>query len=221
LADVDRDLAASLATWRQDYKLEGADYGLTFTLPDMVNGESVMVELSEGGTDQAVTAENFDDFIGAVIRYKLVVSVACSFDRFAEGFNSVGETRVMAHLYGRDFEALLSGTDVVDWSELKQAAEYDQYTPLSPAVVVFWRIFDGWAHSDKSKFLQFATGSARAPLGGLRTMRFTISRTDDAGQIPSARTCTGQLILPDVREEEELRRRLEICVQNCVGFGFS
>jgi hypothetical protein len=221
LADVDPDLAESLAAWRRAYRIDGEDYGLTFTVPDCVDGVAVEQDLCNDGHLKAVTADNFDEYVQAVIHYKLGHSVDQSLSAFVAGFHWVEETTVIKRLNARDLELLLSGTEVTDWSELKQAADYNGYEPLSPTVQMFWRIFDAWEHAEKSRFLQFATGSARAPVGGLKTMRFTIERTDDVGQIPTARTCTGQFILPDASDEVDLKRRLEICLSNCTGFGFS
>jgi hypothetical protein len=221
LAEIDPDLATSLVEWRQDYLIEGADYGLMFTVPDVIDGHSVVIPLCENGADRPVTAANFDEYIQAMVNHRLVTSVNDSWVYFSEGFQFIGPTKVLGYLYGRDLEALLSGTEVTNWSEFKKAAAYVHYNVTAPAVVMFWNIFDGWSHADKCRFLQFATGSARAPVGGLQTMRFVIERTDDRGQIPTARTCTGQFSLPDIRDEPVMRRKLEICLSNCVGFGFS
>jgi hypothetical protein len=221
LAEVDPELAESLAQWRQDYVVEGADYGLVFAVPGVLDGREVSRPLCEGGAQRSVTAENFDEYIQAIVNDRLRGAVETSRDAFRQGFRWVGDTKVMEYLYARDFETLLSGTEVQNWAEFKNAAAYVACGPNSPAVVLFWSIFDGWSHADKCRFLQFATGSARAPVGGLRTMRFMIEATEDRRQIPTARTCTGQFMLPDVRDEANLRRRLEICLSNCVGFGFS
>jgi hypothetical protein len=171
LQEIDGDLGRSLLEWRNDYLADGADYKLIFA----VNGRgNEVIPLVKGGENRRVTAENFDEYLRAIVEYHLTTAVSVAFGAFADGFSRVPETRVMRRLTARDLDLLLTGTDVEDWSELKQTVTYKNYSKESPAVALFWKIFDDLSSGEKAKMLQFVTGSSRAPVGGVKRMNIVI-----------------------------------------------
>jgi ubiquitin-protein ligase E3 A len=73
---------------------------------------------------------------------------------------------------------------------------------------------------EKKKFLSFCTGSDRAPVGGLRNMKFIISRNgSDSDRLLTAHTCFNHILLPDYGNEEKVRKILLIAINNAQGFG--
>jgi hypothetical protein len=155
-----------------------------------------------------------------MVEYHLTTVVFVAFDAFASGFWRVPETRVMKQLTAHDLDLLLTGTDVEDWTELKQAVTYKNYSQESPAVVLFWKIFDDLSRGEKAKMLQFVTGSSRASIGGLKTMNIVIERSAEVDRLPIAHTCLNMLVLPDVTDEVNVKRNIKVCIENCQGFGF-
>jgi hypothetical protein len=131
-----------------------------------------------------------------------------------------GETRIMSKLPSYDFVLLISGSGVLDWEELKKSTTYQGYDKNSPAVVLFWGVFDTLRDEEKLKMLQFATGTYRAPIGGFKTLNFKIRRVADPQALPVAHTCLLTLDLPDCQNEGMVYDNLRICVENCEGFGF-
>lgn len=72
----------------------------------------------------------------------------------------------------------------------------------------------------KKRFLFFATGSDRAPLGGLGNMTFVIMKNgQDNDQLPSAHTCFNHLLLPPYKSRDKLKKKLLIAISNSEGFG--
>jgi hypothetical protein len=71
----------------------------------------------------------------------------------------------------------------------------------------------------KIKMLHFMTGTFRAPVGGLGSVTLTISRDANRAHVPVAHTCQLKLDLPDIRDDEKVRKNLMICIENCQGFG--
>jgi hypothetical protein len=212
LREVDPELADSLELWRREY-VGGTDFDLTFTYEG--------VPICEGGDKKKVTAENFDEFFNNLVRHMLVDRVRVHFKAFESGFDLPGETPVLRRLSARDYALLLCVPDVGDWNDIKKAATYRNYTEQSRAVVIFWKIFDEMTPADKGRMLQFVTGSAKAPIGGLEKMVFVIERGRDPMQLPIARTCQNLLQLPDNTNEQRVRANLAICVANSEGFGFN
>jgi hypothetical protein len=209
---VDPELADSLVLWRREY-VGGTDFDLTFTYGG--------VPICDGGDAKKVTAENFDDFFNGLVMHVLVKRVRVHFEAFETGFKLPGDTPVIRRLSARDYALLLCVPDVGDWSDIKKAVTYRNYTEKSRAVVLFWKIFDEMTPADKGRMLQFVTGSAKAPIGGLEKMVFIIERGEDPTQLPIARTCQNLLQLPDNTNEQRVRANLALCVANSEGFGFN
>jgi E3 ubiquitin-protein ligase NEDD4 len=59
----------------------------------------------------------------------------------------------------------------------------------------FWATIKGWDGEQKSRLLQFATGTSRIPVNGFKDLqgsdgprRFTIEKAGDAGNLPKSHT---------------------------------
>lgn len=61
--------------------------------------------------------------------------------------------------------------------ELMKSTEYDGgYTSETPIVQAFWELVHDMTTEDKKRLLQFTTGSARVPVGGLARLKLIIAR---------------------------------------------
>jgi len=84
----------------------------------------------------------------------------------------------------------------------------------------FWSVVHELDLDQKKRFLFFATGSDRAPVGGLGTMPFYVMKHgEDSDQLPSAHTCFNHLLLPAYKTKEKLKEKLLIAISNSEGFG--
>jgi ubiquitin-protein ligase E3 A len=73
---------------------------------------------------------------------------------------------------------------------------------------------------EKKKFLKFFTGSDRAPIGGLGTLRCIIQRNGtDSTKLPTSHTCFNTLLLPEYASRAKLLQLLRVAVTCCTGFG--
>ena len=64
-----------------------------------------------------------------------------------------------------------------DFNELQKSTEYDGgYTTKTAVIEWFWDIVNNMPSSDQKQFLQFTTGSPRAPVGGLSHLKLVIAR---------------------------------------------
>jgi hypothetical protein len=198
----------------------GKTSGLCFAVGTVINGKYTDVPLVKRGEKRDVTAENFDEFVAALVKYHLVDSIQESFDVFRSAFLFGRETAVMSKLNEYDLDVLLSDRTVDNWDSLRQATTYRGYTEESAAVVVFWKVFGELSPEDKGKLLQFVTGSSRAPIGGFKQGKFVIQKGGDVKHLPTAHTCQNLLVLPDREEEAIVREHLAVCIAHCEGFGF-
>ena len=64
------------------------------------------------------------------------------------------------------------------------------------------------------------TGSDRVPIGGLSALPFKLMRNGDGDErLPTAQTCFHVLLLPQYSNEEVLKDRLLLALDNAEGFG--
>lgn len=75
-----------------------------------------------------------------------------------------------------DLEQLICGQRTLDFKELKEYCIYaNGYTPEDTLIAWFWEIvLDEWDDTQRRSLLTFATGSDRAPVNGLKAMKFFI-----------------------------------------------
>jgi ubiquitin-protein ligase E3 A len=69
--------------------------------------------------------------------------------------------------------------------------------------------------------LSFSTGSDRAPVNGLKAMKFFIVKdeVDDDMKLPSSHSCFNHLVLPNYSSKDILRQKLMMAIENSTGFG--
>jgi hypothetical protein len=74
-------------------------------------------------------------------------------------------------------------------------------------MVWFWDIvLNEWDDAKRRSLLQFSTGSDRAPVNGLKAMKFYIIKDgEDAARLPTSHTCFNQLLLPAYPSQEVMR----------------
>ena len=84
----------------------------------------------------------------------------------------------------------------------------------------------GWDAEQKSRLLQFATGTSRIPVNGFKDLqgsdgprRFTIEKSGEESQLPKSHTCFNRLDLPPYKTFDALQAKLTWAVEETVGFG--
>jgi ubiquitin-protein ligase E3 A len=72
------------------------------------------------------------------------------------------------------------------------------FTPESPIMKWFWEIvIDDRTDEQGKKLLTFSTASDRAPVNGLKKMKFVlVLEKEGEGRMPSSHTCFNQLLIP-------------------------
>lgn len=92
-----------------------------------------------------------------------------------------------------DLEQLICGQRTLDFLELRDYCIYaNGFNPESQLVTWFWEIvLEEWTDEQRRKLLSFSTGSDRAPVNGLKAMKFFIVKdeVDDDMKLPSSHTC--------------------------------
>lgn len=167
-----------------------------------------------------VTTANAQHYVDTYVDWKLNTSIKDQFESFQRGFDRVVGGNVWRLLTAEDLELLICGSNTLDFDQLKLAAIYEGYDESSLTISHFWTVVDELQHNDKLRFLKFVTGSDRAPINGLASARFVLSRTAATEQLPSSHTCFSHLVLPDYQDLAVLRTKLTIAItESYEGFG--
>lgn len=198
------------------------DLCLSFTLPS-----DASFELIPNGRDVAVTLDNLDQYIEAVIDAYLGAGVRAQALGFREGFATVISMHHLQPFSVSEVEILICGEHKqLSLQALKQHTKADHgFTLQSTAIQILFEIVDEMDAAAQRRFIMFITGSPRLPVGGLANLnpRLTIVRkVPEQGRtadeyLPSVMTCANYLKLPDYSSKEVMRARLEVAISDGQG----
>ncbi|OQR93549.1 HECT E3 ubiquitin ligase [Thraustotheca clavata] len=209
---------------RQLLEFEGdveAVFARSFELSYEVFGEIKTIELVPEGKVIPVTSANRGEYVAKYVEYVTTTSVAEQYGAFHRGFHFVCGGDALKLFRSEELELLICGSPELDFEALQEAARYDDgFTEDSPCVQFFWNVVHAFSLEEKKQLLKFCTGSDRAPIRGLSSMVFVISRNgSDSDRLPTAHTCFNHLLLPDYSSQEKMQERLKLAISQSEGFG--
>eukprot|EP01017_Pseudomicrothorax_dubius_P045945 TRINITY_DN8029_c0_g3_i1.p1 TRINITY_DN8029_c0_g3~~TRINITY_DN8029_c0_g3_i1.p1 ORF type:complete len:322 (-),score=81.09 TRINITY_DN8029_c0_g3_i1:88-1053(-) len=194
---------------------------LTFSVEEEVYGAIQSFELIPGGRETAVTQENKVSYVKSYVDWYLNKSIEKQFTPFLKGFYKVVTGNIIKIFTPRELNVLICGSQKLDFNELERAMEYeDGFDKDSQVIKDLWAILHSFNEEQKKKFLFFCTGTDRAPIQGLGSLRFIVSRWGpDSDKLPTAHTCFNHLLLPEYSSREKLREKLLTAMNYSEGFG--
>jgi E3 ubiquitin-protein ligase HERC4 len=188
-----------------------------------IGGEELKHDLlGANGAGTAVTSGNKGTYVDLYVEWFFERSIEGSFKAFATGFLRVVDGRALHLFTPLELEQLVEGETRLNFYELEKGAEYEGFTESHHSVLEFWSVVHTFSYEQKQKLLRFATGSGRAPIGGLSNLlpKFKLQRNGpDSESLPSAATCFSTLLLPEYSSREKLRAKLLLAIENASGFG--
>ncbi|XP_040192264.1 ubiquitin-protein ligase E3A [Rana temporaria] len=185
-------------------------------------GNPLMHDLKENGDTIPITNENRKEFVSLYTDHILNKSVDKQFKAFRRGFHMVTNESPLKYLFRpEEIELLICGSRNLDFQALKETTEYDGgYTRDSQIIREFWDIVYSFTEEQKRLFLQFTTGTDRAPVGGLGKLKMIIAKNGpDTDRLPTSHTCFNVLLLPEYLSKEKLKERLLKAITYAKGFG--
>ena len=212
-------------SFRQLLDYEGDDiedmFCLNFALNWMDLGRERTIELRPGGSSITVNQENKEEYVRLYVKWLLEESIHAQYDAFERGFMRIMQNSTLDFLSPEELELLVVGTPELDFSALEANAEYEGgYDCNSEVVKHFWHFVKSCDTDTQLKLLKFATGSSKAPIGGLGELTFKIQRAGpDSMQLPTSHTCFNTLLLPEYSSYDKLAERLGRAILECEGFG--
>lgn len=222
---VDADYHRSLQ-WILDNDIEEAMMDLTFSTEDEQFGVTIVEDLKEGGRDIEVTNANKKDYVDLMIKWRIQKRIDEQFQAFISGFHELIPADLVNVFDERELELLIGGIAEIDVEDWKKHTDYRGYTESDEVIKFFWQTIRSWDGEQKSRLLQFATGTSRIPVNGFKDLqgsdgprRFTIEKAGEINNLPKSHTCFNRLDLPPYKQLETLQQKLTMAVEETVGFG--
>ncbi|KAH7030759.1 ubiquitin-protein ligase [Microdochium trichocladiopsis] len=222
---VDADFHRSLQ-WMLDNDISGGILEQTFSTEDERFGVMTTEDLIPNGRDIDVTNENKKEYVDLMVKWRIEKRIAEQFQAFKEGFHELIPQELINVFDERELELLIGGIAEIDVDDWKKHTDYRGYTESDEVIQFFWQTVRSWDGEQKSRLLQFTTGTSRIPVNGFKDLqgsdgprRFTIEKSGEPGNLPKAHTCFNRLDLPPYKSLEQLQHKLLIAVEETMGFG--
>ncbi|CZT41284.1 probable ubiquitin-protein ligase [Rhynchosporium secalis] len=221
---VDADFHRSLQ-WMLDNSIEGV-LEQTFSTEDERFGQTEIEDLKPGGRDIDVTDENKKEYVDLMVKWRIQKRIDEQFQAFITGFHELIPAELVNVFDERELELLIGGIAEIDVEDWKKHTDYRGYTESDEVIKFFWQTIRSWDGEQKSRLLQFATGTSRIPVNGFKDLqgsdgprRFTIEKAGEFNNLPKSHTCFNRLDLPPYKSLEALQTKLTMAVEETMGFG--
>lgn len=248
LKSDDRELFDSLQQMRSFDEAQMSGLWLTFgiTIFDDYTQKPVTVDLIPDGSNKDVTTTNREEYIDAVVQYRLKTRVSDQVEPFVRGFHSILTIEFMQSQQWslEELHNAITGSLLVDVEDLISNLWYNgEPAPtdgsVNPAGYVRTHTQIQWLHDELRQysqdqlrlFLKFVTGTDQVPAGGFKDLRnslnnkaaISIHRRDyEKDRLPTSWTCYFSLYLPEYPDQAELAAKLSYAIGHANGgFGLA
>jgi len=235
LRELDEGLYRGLLALKNAPAEEVEDFGLTFTVDDLVGPEDrrqvIERELIPNGANTAVTAENRLIYINRMAHYRLQGQSKAQTDAFLKGISSIVQPSWLSMFNQSELQTLIGGAAAeIDIADLRKNTLYGGTYVIGndgvehPSVQLFWGVMQRLPDEDRRKVLKFVTSTPRGPLLGFQMLNPRFSIRDSGGdenRYPTTSTCVNLLKLPMYKSERMLREKLLAAVNSGAGFDLS
>ncbi|KAI1650174.1 HECT-domain-containing protein [Daldinia loculata] len=222
---VDADFHRSLQ-WMLDNDISGGILEQTFSTEDERFGVVTVEDLIPNGRNIDVTNDNKKEYVDLMVKWRIEKRISEQFQAFKEGFHELIPQDLINVFDERELELLIGGIADIDVDDWKKHTDYRGYTESDEVIQFFWQTVRSWDGEQKSRLLQFTTGTSRIPVNGFKDLqgsdgprRFTIEKAGEVGNLPKAHTCFNRLDLPPYKSLEALQNKLTTAVEETMGFG--
>lgn len=130
-----------------------------------------------------------------VTEWKIKKRIEEQFDAFMSGFNELIPADLVNVFDERELELLIGGIADIDVEDWKKHTDYRGYQEQDEVIQNFWKIVRTWDAEQKSRLLQFTTGTSRIPVNGFKDLqgsdgprRFTVEKSGDPVALPKSHT---------------------------------
>eukprot|EP01022_Parablepharisma_sp_SALTPOND_P032952 TRINITY_DN87950_c1_g1_i1.p1 TRINITY_DN87950_c1_g1~~TRINITY_DN87950_c1_g1_i1.p1 ORF type:complete len:595 (-),score=9.37 TRINITY_DN87950_c1_g1_i1:3368-5152(-) len=233
LKNFDLEIWKSVEFLRK-HKIGKKEFVSTFTITKTEPDEVVTVELKPGGKEIEITEGNKGEFIELLTGYHLNYKTQHQMDKLLKGFYSLIPNNFVSVLDVDELEFFLCGDFDIDLEDWEANTVYKgDYSESHKVIRWFWTVLSELSESQRRKFLQFCTGSARVPVEGFKGLmsnsgkvcKFCIEQKDYTGTNTAfvvAHTCFNRIELPEYPTLNAMRESMKRMLEDpfCLTFGF-
>ena len=203
-------------------------------------GETIETDLIPNGRDVPVTNANVVRYLHLLSHHRLVGATRQVTAAFVEGLFDIVDRHWLTMFSSAELQQVISGLGNVamDVEDLKAHVKLIGYDASDRTIELFFSVLKELSDDDKGRFMQFCTGSSRAPLLGFASMNppFSIRRYEadgekqpgalmsrfvDIDRWPAASTCFNLLKLPPYKNKANLKDKLLAAIRSGAGFDLS
>jgi hypothetical protein len=185
---------------------------------DPDSGTEDFIELKENGKNIEVDDSNKHEFANLLFRKCFIAPIEVEANVLINGFCSLLTKDLISVLDADELELFICGDVDIDLKDWQENTNYEEpYHEVHPVIKRFWEMLEKMPSSKCEDFLQFCTGSKRAPAEGFRGLRaannkvskFKIKERKGGGKGESkgfimAHTCFNVIELPQYDSTEEM-----------------
>ena len=175
---VDEELYKNLRwlqTSDEDVSLLSLDFSVTYTAAG--SQEQLNFELVPGGAEIPVTNDNKFEYLQLRFRHRLLDSIKPQLENLLIGIFEVVPSDFLSVFDYQEFDLLLCGVPQIDLEDWRRHTEYlGDYNKLGDRHQVirwFWLVLEEMSQEERSRLLQFVTGSSRLPVQGFKALQST------------------------------------------------
>jgi E3 ubiquitin-protein ligase NEDD4 len=130
-----------------------------------------------------------------MVKWRIQKRIDEQFQAFIGGFHELIPAELVNVFDERELELLIGGIAEIDVEDWKKHTDYRGYTESDEVIKFFWQTIRSWDGEQKSRLLQFATGTSRIPVNGFKDLqgsdgprRFTIEKQGEVNNLPKSHT---------------------------------
>lgn len=184
------------------------------------------IELIDNGNNILINNDNKKLFINKVIELICFKSIEIELTSLKKGFTNLLSINYIKIFTIEELSFVLSGQSTINLSDWKINTVYKgNLKEKSKLVQFFWEVLSELNNEQLLLFYKFCTGSTRVPIDGFsslsgprnKIMKFTIESINNnksMNKLITAQTCFNSIILPEYKTKEEMKKAINIILEN-------
>lgn len=107
-----------------------------------------------------------EEYVNLMVSWRFTRGVEEQFKSFLEGFNEIVPIQWLQYFDERELELILVGIQDFDINDWQEHTIYRNYRRSDKQIQWFWQFVRDISDEQRSRLLQFVTGTCRLPIGG-------------------------------------------------------
>jgi E3 ubiquitin-protein ligase HUWE1 len=152
---------------------------------------------SGAGEHMAVTDENKERYVSKIVDFRLKTGIAEQAKAFQRGVYDFIPLPLLQVFSPAELELLHCGISHIDVDDLQRNSIYRCYNSSSDCIRWFWELVRSYDEENRSKLLQFVTGTTHVPHEGFKHLpggKLCIARFERSQNLLTSHTCFNRVM---------------------------